>query len=277
AVGDSDFTGRLPIALAGVLLIAVAWSLRRPLGERAAWWTALLVTISPLCLFYGRFLRMDILELLVASAAIIAGWRAVRGSSKAWVWVGVWTALAFATKENAFVTSALVGLVAALMLTGAGLRRSLPATARWIQHHRWGLLSAVAVVLVITVPVFTVGFRFPEDWFFPYKAISYWWGQHSVERVGGPPWYHLPRLAIYEFLPIIAALAWAWRRRWRMGRVEISNGFCLVSLGATIVGPGAPPGLASGAFALSAGITTGAAGSSSSSSSSSKCTPMIRG
>jgi uncharacterized protein (TIGR03663 family) len=221
-VGDSDFTGRLPIALAGVLLIAVAWSLRRPLGGRAAWWTALLVTISPLCLFYGRFLRMDILELLVASAAIIAGWRAVRGSSKAWIWVGVWTALAFATKENAFVTSALVGLVLAIMLTGAGLRRSLPATLRWTHRHRWGLLSAVAVALVITVPIFTVGFRFPEDWFFPYKAISYWWGQHSVERVGGPPWYHLPRLALYEFLPIIAALAWAWRRRRRMGRVEIS-------------------------------------------------------
>ena len=38
-LGDSDFTARLPVAVAGVLLIAVAFSLRRPLGGRAAWWT----------------------------------------------------------------------------------------------------------------------------------------------------------------------------------------------------------------------------------------------
>ena len=35
---------------------------------------------------------------------------------------------------------------------------------------------------------------------------------------GGPPWYHLPRLAPYEFLPIVAALAWAVRRGRRMRR-----------------------------------------------------------
>ena len=88
--GESDFTARLPIALAGVLLIAVAWSLRRPFGPRAAWWMGLLATISPIYLYYGRFLRMDILEALVASAAFVALWRAVHGSSRAWVWVGVW-------------------------------------------------------------------------------------------------------------------------------------------------------------------------------------------
>jgi hypothetical protein len=74
------------------------------------------------------------------------------------------------------------------------------------------VVTAVAAAVVVTVPLFTVGFRHPGDWFFPYKAISYWWGQHSIERVGGPPWYHLPRLGLYEFLPIIAGLAWAARR-----------------------------------------------------------------
>ncbi len=76
--GDSDFTARLPVALCGVLLVAIAWALRRPLGGRAAWWTGLLATLSPICLYYGRFLRMDILEMAVASAAFVALWRAVR-------------------------------------------------------------------------------------------------------------------------------------------------------------------------------------------------------
>ncbi len=220
--GQSDFTARLPIALAGVSLIAVAWSVRRPFGPRAAWWMALLATISPICLYYGRFLRMDILEALVASAAFVALWRAVRGSARAWIWVGVWVGLAFATKENAFVTAALVVGVVGLILIHRGLRQMVPTTLRWIADHRWHLLGAVAAAVVVTVPLFTVGFRHPSDWFFPYKAISYWWGQHSIERVAGPPWYHLPRLALYEFLPVVAGLAWAVRRGRRMRTLEWS-------------------------------------------------------
>ena len=220
--GESDFTARLPIALAGVALIAVAWSLRRPFGPRAAWWMGLLVTISPICLYYGRFLRMDILEMLVASAAFVALWRAIHGSARAWAWFGVWVGLAFATKENAFVTAALVGGVLGLVLIHSGLRQMVPRTLRWIADHRWYLLTAVAAAVIVTVPLFTVGFRHPGDWFFPYKAISYWWEQHSIERVGGPPWYHLPRMALYEFLPIIAGLVWAIRRGRRMRTLEWS-------------------------------------------------------
>jgi uncharacterized protein (TIGR03663 family) len=218
--GESDFTARLPIALAGVALIGIAWSLRRPFGPRAAWWMALLVTISPICLYYGRFLRMDVLEMLVASAAFVALWRASRGSSRAWVWFGVWVGLAFATKENAFVTAAISVGVLVLVLIHRGLRQMVPTALRWVVDHRWNLVAAVAAAVLVTVPLFTVGFRHPGDWFFPYKAISYWWGQHSMARVAGPPWFHLPRLALYEFLPIIAALAWAARRRRKMRTLE---------------------------------------------------------
>ena len=218
--GDSDFTARLPIAVAGVLLIAVAFSLRRPLGERAAWWTGLLATISPSFLYYGRFLRMDVLEVFTASAALVAVWRAVRGHSRSWLWAGVWAGLAFATKENAYVTAALIVVTGGLMAAGAGLRRALPEALAWIGRNRWGLITAAAMAVVVTVPLYTVAFRYPEDWFFPLKAISYWWQQHSVERVAGPPWYYLPRLALYEFLPLVAALAWALRRRRRMRALE---------------------------------------------------------
>jgi uncharacterized protein (TIGR03663 family) len=56
------------------------------------------------------------------------------------------------------------------------------------------------------------------------KAVAYWYNQHTIQRVGGPKLYYLPRLALYEFLPIAAALAWAVRRRARLKRLEI---FCL--------------------------------------------------
>ena len=219
-LGDSDFTARLPVALAGVLLVAVAFCLRRPLGGRAAWWTGLLATISPMTLYYGRFLRMDVLELALASAAGVAAWRAARGSDAAWAWFGVFVGLAFATKENAYVTGVLVVFVWGVLAATTGLQRSVPATIDWMWRRRWGILMAVAMSVVVVVPLFTVGFTLPEDWLFPKKAISYWWDQHNLQRVAGPPWFHLPRLAAYEFLPILAALAWAVRRGRRTGLFE---------------------------------------------------------
>ena len=221
-VHDSDVTARLPIALAGVLLIGVAYSLRRPLGGRAAWWTGLLATLSPITLYYGRFLRMDVLELLTASAAAVAAWRAGRGSTTAWGWFGVFVGLALATKENAYVTAALIVVTWAVLAVISGLGRALPQTFAWLWERRYGVMTAVAASIVVAIPLFTVGFTYNEDWLFPKTAIAYWWGQHSIERVAGPPWYHLPRLAAYEFLPIVAALAWALRRRRRMRLIERS-------------------------------------------------------
>jgi uncharacterized protein (TIGR03663 family) len=270
-LNDSDFSARLPIAIAGIMMIAVAWSLRRPFGERAAWWTGLLFTISPTCLYYGRFLRMDILEMVCASAACVAVYRACHGRPMAWLWAGLWAGLAVATKENCYVTAAIVGLVWGMMVSWTLLRPQLPflmhrrestnglstvgeeseqatesglpfdpigaikelvASHRdWLWRHRYGLVGASAVTFLVVTPLYTVGFRYPEDWLFPVKAISYWWGQHSVQRVAGPPWFHLPRLAQYELLPIILALVWVWRRRWRLRQVEVALAlFGLVSI-----------------------------------------------
>ena len=219
--GDNDFTARLPVALAGILLIAVAWSLRRPFGPRAAWWMGLLVTISPTVLYYGRFMRMDVLEMLTASATGVAIYRGMRGSQSAWLWAGLWIALMFATKENSYVTSAVLVATWALMIAVAILRRSPPAAGRFVERHGWHMLAGVAVAVLVSVPLFTVGFSFPGDWFFPGKAISYWWGQHEIARVAGPWWYHLPRFALYEFLPICLATVWVFRRRRRLRPMEV--------------------------------------------------------
>ncbi len=219
--GDSDFTARLPIALCGVLLIAVAWRLRRPFGEKAAWWMALLVTISPTLLFFGRFLRMDILELLTASAAFLAFYAVLRGSTGAWGWLGVWAGLAFATKENAYVTAALVAVAAAVVAVVRGPIRSVAGSFTWVNQRWAGIVLAGSVFILVTIPLYTVGLTHPEDWLFPVRSIVYWWQQHTIERVPGPWWFYLPRLLQYEFLILGAALAWIIRRLRRLRTIEL--------------------------------------------------------
>jgi uncharacterized protein (TIGR03663 family) len=220
--GDSDFTARLPSALAGISLVFIAWSLRRRMGEWPAWWTGLLAALSPITLYYGRFLRMDVLELATASASAAAVWAAVSGKTRMWLVGGIFAGLALATKENAYVTMALIGATWAVMAAFHGLHRSVPDTIGWLWERRWHILTAASATAIVSVTLYTVFFTRPQDWFFPGEAIGYWWGQHSVQRVAGPPWYHLPRLAVYEFLPIGAALTWAVLRRRSMRRVEVA-------------------------------------------------------
>jgi len=231
-LGDNDFTARLPVALAGIALLLVAWGLRRPFGERAAWWTGFLATVSPVTLYFGRFLRMDVLEAAFASGALLAWLRIVQGSRRAWVWLGVWTGLAFATKENAYVTAALVVLAACLLALDHGLSAAVRSAAAWLRERFWPVVTALSVFTLVTVPLMTFGFRHPKDWAFPVIAIRYWWHQHSIQRVGGPWWFHLPRLAAYEYLAIGAALVWAARRWRRLRPVEL---FLLI-MGVTSVG-----------------------------------------
>ncbi|MCK5379806.1 MAG: hypothetical protein KAJ78_10395, partial [Acidobacteria bacterium] len=61
----------------------------------------------------------------------------------------------------------------------------------------------------------------PEDWLFPVKAITFWWQQHSIERVPGPWWFYLPRLIQYEFLVLGAALVWIVRRWRKLHPIEV--------------------------------------------------------
>lgn len=219
--GDSDFTARLPIALSGVSLVLIAACLRRSLGQWAAWWTGVLLTLSPSVLYYSRFLIMDTLELLTASAALVCFSTAVtRPTSRTWVWLGTWTALAVATKENAYVTAFLVVLVLALLASYHGWKTTFANVRQWFLQHRIGLATAIQVFLLVVILLYTVFLRYPEDWSFAITAIHYWAGQHHIERVAGPWWYYLPRLALYEFLPLIAASIWVWHRRQRLRPIE---------------------------------------------------------
>jgi len=224
-VHDSDFTARLPIAVAGIAMLWVAWRLRRPFGDRAAWWAGLLLTISPLYLFFGRFLRQDLLELLTASAALVAFYPLARRAEgpverAGWVSLGFWTGLAFATTEVAYVTVALLGASALALGVSRGLKTTLPLALGWLRHHAHGVATSLAAFILVTVPLYTVGFTRPADWCFPLPAITYWWGQHEIERVGGPWWFHLPRLAQYELLTLACATAWVARRWRRLHPVE---------------------------------------------------------
>jgi uncharacterized protein (TIGR03663 family) len=222
--GESDATSRLYPALAGVALVALPLALRRRVGARTAWFAGLICAISPTFLYYSRFARNELPVALFTAAAGVLFLRVRRDGWKPLPWIGVAAALHAISKETFYVTLPLVTAAALAVAFHRGFWDSVERGVHWLRLHSRPVATGVLWFFVITMTAYTFVFIHPEDFFFPGKAIMYWYGQHKVERVGGPWFYHLPRLALYEFLPIVAALAWGARRWRRLRPVEV---FCL--------------------------------------------------
>ena len=222
--GATTVVGRLYPTFAGVALVALPLALRRRLGPGAAWWTGALLAISPIMLYYSRFAREDVPVALYTATALTLfllvrrrGWRLIP-------WIGVAAAGHATMKETFYVTLPLMGVAAYAVALRDGVWASVRKGFAWIDRYRVAVGTAILWFLIITLTAFTVFFVHPGDWAFPLKAVRYWYHQHEIQRVGGPWFYHLPRLALYEFLPIVATLAWVLRRRSHLKRLEV---FCI--------------------------------------------------
>lgn len=223
-LGPTTAVGRLYPTLAGVALVALPLVLRRRLGAGTAFWSGVLLAVSPIMLYYSRFARNDVPVALFTAVALVLylmvrrkGWRPIP-------WIGVAAAGHAISKETFYVTVPLLGVATYVVALRDGVWASVRKAFAWVDRYRVSVGTAILWFFVVCITAYTLFFVHPEDFLFPLKAIQYWYQQHSVERVGGPWFYHLTRLALYEFLPIVAALAWVIRRRRRLKRIEV---FCL--------------------------------------------------
>ncbi len=109
-LGDSDFTARLLYALAGTVLVALPFFLRNRLGRTGALLVAVMLAASPAMFYFSRFARNDILVAVWTLGLVIAMWRFLdEGKTKYLFWVSALLALAFATKESAYVITTILG------------------------------------------------------------------------------------------------------------------------------------------------------------------------
>ncbi len=217
--GTSDFTARLAPALGGVALTGMAVLLRRRFGRRAAFAAGALCALSPNILYYTRFCRDDVWSLLGTAGLFLwldeyLATRRVKDICLA----ALSAAVAFASKENFYVLLALMvpSLAVAWMEPGRGLDvwNRLRRLIDWLEENATAAVGALLLFFVTSELLYTVFLVHPESGNPVFDAISYWWGQHRMERVGGPKTFYLPRLLQYEFAILIPALAYVLAR-WR--------------------------------------------------------------
>jgi 4-amino-4-deoxy-L-arabinose transferase-like glycosyltransferase len=118
--GDSDFTARIYPAIIGIAVVMMPVLFRRWLGRTGALLTSILFLISPLLLYYSRYIRHDLPAIFFALVMIYAILQYVDGPERFrrkpyWlVLLAAGMALLLASKEVAFIYIAIIGSFFAL-------------------------------------------------------------------------------------------------------------------------------------------------------------------
>jgi predicted membrane-bound mannosyltransferase/sugar lactone lactonase YvrE len=105
--GPSDFSARLPAALFNVATIALAWSWRRYLGKTGGLVAGLLMVISPIMLFYGRYVREDPYAIFSGVLMLYSVLRYLEDGERKYLYLLAGTLLLhFIDKETSFIYAA---------------------------------------------------------------------------------------------------------------------------------------------------------------------------
>lgn len=214
--GTVDVANRIPAALAGTIVVALAFTLRRPLGRPAAFAAGVLLCFSPTLLYYSRFGREELVLACVTLGFVAVAAQLVARPRRWHVeLLGALLALSFATKEATFL-HVPIGIAAGL----TWLRVRGPARRRLATPATWWLSGAAVFVLVFVILFGQFGTHLSGVLDGAYGGLRYWAHEHTLHR-GGEDWFaYLILLAGYELpLVVLGAIGavWSIRRRHALG------------------------------------------------------------
>lgn len=149
--GVSDFTGRLPYAVYGIVMLWIAYLLKVEIGQRKALLAMLLCAVSPVLTYFSRFARNDVLlgtdNLAMLTFALLYFHS---GKARYFLLAVLAAIFGYCTKENSYVG----GAVLCSFLVAYCVARMLPAVKPRLMK---GILLIAAVVVAVAAAIFAPG------------------------------------------------------------------------------------------------------------------------
>ena len=196
--GAGDFVGRVIPSLIGSLAVLLVYPIYR-LGYLDRWQTvvaAIFLTISPSFVYFSRFLRNDIFLIFFTMILLIGIlYYLERKESKYILMASVAAGFAMSCKENMPIVLGIFGLYLFWLVYSGKV--SLPKY--WIRDF---VLGAVIMCGIMAVLYSSFGANTVMLIEGPFKAIEHWASMHESQRLGGPFYFYIILLLLYE-LPIL--------------------------------------------------------------------------
>ncbi|MCS7023029.1 MAG: glycosyltransferase family 39 protein [Gemmataceae bacterium] len=197
-LGISAANARLiPAVAVHLTILSIYWLGRRSVGEKAAFWAALLLTIAPGYIAVARLLLLDGLLTLCITLSLLCGYEAVRtGIFRPlwWLAAAMASAFGFLTKGPIAEILLLIPLWTITFLTqqqGSRHRDIAIAAVRWY----WYVIFFI-IVAIVNLPWY-VAIYLQQP-----RFLSYFFWQHNILRFLQPfdhlqpVWYYVPILLV---------------------------------------------------------------------------------
>ncbi len=232
-LGVGDFSVRFAPALFGSLLIASTYYLKDVVGKVGILLIALFLTFSPTHLYFSRFMRHDSYMAFFTYTSVVFGLLYYRTRQKKHLYLTAASlSLMFCVKENSyihtfiFVTFLIIKeLYQTFLLQGPKFRsrvghqftsylrtrfpdeyRDDPVTRLilYLQDQKYPLIFAGFIFVWIYLLFYSTFFTNPGGFLdgLYRKSLTYWWNQHSIQRIKGPFHYYVQFFLLYE-LPVL--------------------------------------------------------------------------
>ncbi len=144
--GDNDFSARIPAALFGVALVMLPIWFRPWLGRLGALVASFGLLISPLLLYYDRYIRNESFIAFFTALLALSLFQFMRTRKQVWLYAGaVAVALSLSTKEVAFIH----GFIGVVFIAAAFAWEKL--SLKRFRQMLIGLLVITAVLFVLMI------------------------------------------------------------------------------------------------------------------------------
>lgn len=213
--GDSIFSARLLPALLGASMIVFLIPLRRYIGDVGMVLSAFFLAFSPSFVYYSRFFRTDIFISFFCMIILVCAVKYLENRTEKfsvprimYLFFGAAGLASLLTlKENGYITMALIAFFIFLVfvrekwydgLIGKFKKRD----GKLIMTLMEGVISILVLMVVFSLfytgkPLDLMGMLDAVG-----RALGHWVGMHNIERIGGPMYYYLPIMALYD-LPVV--------------------------------------------------------------------------
>ncbi|MCD4813546.1 TIGR03663 family protein [bacterium] len=211
--GASDYTCRIVPALMGMLTIIMVYFLRPHLGKTAALITAMLITVSPSFTYFGRFIRNDIHIAAFTMIMVYGLFRYLDTRRAKFLYIGaIGLGLSFCTKEVTYITGSI--FVTFLFFrwlweytTRPNGDNVLVTVLNDLWKDRKPLWISTLIVFGIVFVLYSTVFTHPQGFIDAFtKSLSYWLGQHEVQRGSQPVYFYAGLIPLYETLAFLGTI-----------------------------------------------------------------------
>jgi len=237
--GARDVISKVSPAIFGVMLICIPLFFNKLLGKKTAIFISLGFLISPVFLYYSRFLvhTAIVVAFWLLAVLLFASYLKNKRSLDLYLSAGA-LSFAFGTSETSYIFLTVIVLFAVISLLVFGISRNFWRDLRdTFKNNYLDFIIAFLIFVLIWCLIYSVGLTNPESLRRSLPILSddstglgFWLAQHP-KRLGGQPWhYYLVLAIVYETIFIFGSLSFILKFLTQRGRKSIFDLFVIVWL-----------------------------------------------